>query len=60
MPDDKRIRQPLDNKRIDINDPQEIRNWCNSFGCTESELKQAVAAVGTSAKEVREYLKINA
>jgi hypothetical protein len=57
MPDDKKIRQPLDNKRIDINDPQEVRNWCKSLGCTEAELKRAVNAVGTSAKKVREYLK---
>ncbi|MDP2789420.1 MAG: DUF3606 domain-containing protein [bacterium] len=56
MPDDKNIKRPLDNKRIDINDPQEVRNWCKSLGCTEAELKQAVNAVGTSAEKVREYL----
>lgn len=57
MPDNKKIRNPLDNKRIDINDPQEVRNWCSSFNCTETELKNAVDQVGTSAKKVREYLK---
>ena len=56
MPDDKTIRQPLDKKRIDINDPKEIRNWCKSLGCTESELKRAVNTVGTSAEKVRDYL----
>jgi len=60
MPDNKKIRQPLDNKRIDINDPKEVRNWCNSIGCSEVELKRAVKAVGTSAEKVREYLKQHA
>lgn len=60
MPDNKKIRQPLDNKRIDINDSNEVRNWCNSLGCTEGELKRAVKAAGTSAEKVREYLKKHA
>jgi len=56
MPDSKEIRRPLDNKRVDINDPQEVRNWCNALGCTENELGQAVQAVGTSAEAVKDYL----
>jgi hypothetical protein len=57
MPDDKDKRGIPDNKRIDINDSAEIRNWCKSFGCTEKELINAVRKVGTSASKVREYLK---
>ena len=57
MPDNKNIRRPLDNKRIDVNDPQEVRNWCKSLSCSEQELKEAVRAVGTSAEKVREYLQ---
>ncbi len=60
MPDNKKIRQPLDNKRIDINDPKEVHNWCNSLDCSEVELKEAVKSVGTSAEKVREYLKQHA
>lgn len=56
MPDDKTKRHPHDGKRIDINDPQEVRNWCGIFGVSESTLKAAVKAVGTSSKAVREYL----
>jgi hypothetical protein len=56
MPDNKKITHPLDAKRIDINDPAEIRNWCSSFGCTEGQLKAAVKAVGTSGASVRTYL----
>lgn len=57
MPDDKSKKYPLDAKRIDVNDPNEIRNWCKSLGCTEKRLKDAVKAVGTSGKEVRKYLE---
>ncbi|WP_239469817.1 DUF3606 domain-containing protein [Archangium violaceum] len=31
--------------------------WCRKFGCTESELREAVREVGTSAAAVEEYLK---
>ena len=57
MPDDKSIRHPEDGKRIDINDPSEVDDWCESLKCTKSELKAAVRAVGTSASEVRKWLK---
>lgn len=56
MPDDKTIRHPHDGKRIDINDPQEIRSWCSIFGVSEATLKKAVSVVGTSSTEVRKYL----
>jgi hypothetical protein len=57
MPDDKKIRAPHDKKRIDINDPAEVKNWCKALGCTERELRNAVESVGTSAEEVKTYLK---
>lgn len=57
MPDDKTIRHPHDGKRIDINDPAEIRNWCNIFGVSEQKLKEAVNVVGNSSEKVRKYLK---
>lgn len=56
MSDNKKITHPLDAKRIDINDPAEVRNWCKSFGCSEETLKAAVRAVGTSGAAVRKYL----
>lgn len=56
MSDNKNITQPLDAKRIDVNDPAEVRNWCKSFGCTEQQLKDAVKAVGTSGAAVRRHL----
>jgi hypothetical protein len=54
--DDKTKTHPLDNKRIDVHDANEVRNWTRSLGCTESELKNAVKAVGTSGAKVRVYL----
>ncbi|WP_449242903.1 DUF3606 domain-containing protein [Desulfovibrio sp.] len=56
MPDDKTKRAPLDNKRIDVDDPAEVRNWCKSFGCSAAELKKAVSEVGTSAAAVKQHL----
>ena len=57
MPDNKHITHPTDAQRIDINDPNEVRNWCSSLNCTEAQLRNAVAAVGTWAHHVRDYLK---
>lgn len=56
MPDNKNITHPQDAKRIDVNDPAEVRNWCNSLSCTETQLKAAVRAVGDSAAAVRKHL----
>ncbi|SEQ55316.1 Protein of unknown function [Pseudomonas sp. NFACC02] len=56
MPDNKHITHPEDAKRIDIHDLHEIRNWCQAFGCTVEELKSAVDAVGTWAKDVTAHL----
>ena len=56
MPDNKKIKRPLDSKRIDIHDPGEVDYWCGALGCTKRELKAAVKAVGTSASKVRKWL----
>lgn len=56
MPDNKNITHPIDAKRIDINDPTEVRSWCKSFKCTEAQLKAAVIVVGTSGAAVRKHL----
>lgn len=34
----------------------EVRDWVQSFGCTEEELRRAVAEVGVSADDVRSWL----
>jgi hypothetical protein len=57
MADDKSKRGSPDNRLIDVNDANEVRNWSESFGVTADELKAAVGRVGTSAEKVREALK---
>lgn len=56
MSDNKNKTGSPDNDTIDINDPNEIRNWCRSFGCTKDDLIAAVKAVGKSAKKVKDHL----
>jgi hypothetical protein len=46
----------LDRKLISLNEPHEVRSWTESLGCSETQLRDAVKAVGNSAEEVRQYL----
>ena len=55
MSDDKGNRGNPDRSRIDINDPDEVRNWTKSLGVSREEVEQAVAAAGSQADKVREY-----
>jgi hypothetical protein len=59
MPDDLTKRRPQDASRVNIHEPYEVRWWCHEFGCTEAQLRYAVALVGTSATAVGKYLKGN-
>jgi hypothetical protein len=47
----------LDRKLISLEERHEVRSWTEALGCTETQLRDAVKAVGNSAEEVREYLK---
>lgn len=57
MSDNKGNRGAPDRDRIDINDPDEVRNWTKSLGVSKEELQQAVQAAGDRAEKVREYLR---
>ncbi len=57
MSDDLQNRGPADRSRINVNESWEVRWWCNKFGVSEAQLRAAVAAVGTSASKVEEYLR---
>ena len=46
----------LDRKLISLDKPHEMRSWTESLGCSETQLRDAVKAVGNSAEEVRQYL----
>lgn len=45
-----------DRNFINLSEPYEIRDWTNSLGVTETQLREAVAEVGTSAENVLRYL----
>ncbi len=45
-----------DRKLISLKEDYEVRDWCQSLGCTPEQLRAAVKAVGNSAAAVREYL----
>ena len=57
MSDDKANRGSPDRDRIDIHDPDEVRNWTKSLGVSKDELQRAVEAVGPMANKVREHLR---
>ena len=47
---------PADRSRIEIDDPREVRYWAVKFGCSEAQLRAAVARVGTSAAQVERVI----
>ena len=47
---------PADRGLIDLDDPREVSWWRKRFGCSEEQLRQAVAAVGRSAANVEQLL----
>lgn len=56
MQDDK-TQTALDRKLINTSDAYELRDWAHSLGVSEDRIREAVAAVGSSAAKVRAYLK---
>lgn len=46
--------QPLG--ELDINDPSEVRRWTQHWNVSETDLRKAVAEVGTDIGEVRSML----
>jgi uncharacterized protein DUF3606 len=52
MRDSFKNREPADAKRVNLNEPWEVRYWCRKWGCTPGKLKEIVHAVGTEAEQV--------
>ena len=52
MPDNEKIRHPIDGKRIDVNDISELTDWCLELGTTEKQLKDAIKDLGTDSSSV--------
>jgi hypothetical protein len=47
-----------DSSRVNIDDPYEVRRWCQRFVCTEAALRRAVAEVGTEPERVRRVVAL--
>ena len=56
MPDDTAQRSHQDQLMININEPHEVRYWTQRLGCSEQQLREAVAKAGAMAKDVRAIL----
>jgi len=57
MADDKTNTRPQDAQRVNVQEGYELRYWTRKFGCTEEQLRAAVARVGVMAKDVEAELK---
>lgn len=47
---------PAQRNVIELENPRELNWWIKRFGCSEEQLRQAVAQVGTSAARVEQLL----
>jgi hypothetical protein len=47
---------PADPTRINVKSALEINYWCRTLNCTETQLRNAVLAVGSLVADVRAYL----
>jgi hypothetical protein len=47
-----------DATRVNVEDPYEIRRWCQRFICTEAALRAAVAEVGENPDAVRRVVAL--
>ncbi|MFD1839097.1 DUF3606 domain-containing protein [Paracidovorax cattleyae] len=56
MADNLQNRGPQDRSRVNVNEPWEVDYWTKEFGCTETQLRAAVKAVGVMVADVRRHL----
>lgn len=47
---------PAQRSLIELDNPREVNWWIKRFGCSENQLRHAVAEVGTSAARVEQLL----
>jgi len=56
MTDNLSNRGPQDRARINVNETHEIQYWTKQLGVSETQLREAVQAVGVSADAVKKHL----
>ena len=47
---------PAQRSRIDMSNPSEVTYWAKQFGCSQDQLRHAVAQVGDSSAMVEQLL----
>jgi hypothetical protein len=47
---------PANRGLVDLDDPREVNWWCKQFGCSQEQLRGAVANVGHYAANVEQLL----
>ena len=57
MSEDKSVASGQDRGRINVNEPNEVRDWSKKFRVSEDELKVAIKRVGDQVAAVEKYLK---
>jgi hypothetical protein len=57
MADDKGNAGGQDRTRINTSQDYEVQDWSKKFGVSAEQLKAAVKAVGSNAKDVESHLK---
>lgn len=57
MSDSKTMAHGQDRTRINTSQDYEVRDWAKKYGVSPDELKAAVKAVGSNAKDVEAHLK---
>jgi hypothetical protein len=48
---------PSPRTRIDLDEPGQVVQWCAQLRCSESQLRDAVKRVGSTAARVEAYLR---
>lgn len=56
MSDNLKKKKPIDSSKISLKEQYEVTYWCGKFGCTKTQLTNAVKAVGHSVATVKKYL----
>ena len=51
MADNLTKKEPQDGSKVNVHEAWELEYWCKKLGVTAQQLKDAVAAVGTSVPE---------
>jgi len=58
MADDKSKPGGQDRRRINVNEDYEVRDWSKRLGVSPEQLKDAVKAVGSNAKDVEAHPRL--